>query len=220
MEHGRHHFSEAIESVNNELIKMGTLVEEAIRNSMQALVEHDAELAQKVIDADEKINNMELQIQDQLTILIATEQPVARDLRHIITSLKVVTQIERMGDNAVHISKTAIRLKDEEYIKPLLDLPKMADIGVRMLHEVLTAFAESDGEKAREISKQDDEIDHLNEQIWRELLTYMMEDPSCIQQATSFLFLARWLERFGDHVTNISEWIVYDATGSHSELNM
>lgn len=220
MEQGRHHFSAAIKNINNEIIKMGTLVEEAIRNSMQALVEHDAELAQQVIDADEKINNMELQIQDQLTVLIATEQPVARDLRHIITSLKVVTQIERMGDNAVHISKTAIRLKDEEYIKPLLDLPKMSDIGVRMLHEVLTAFAEADADKAREVSTMDDDIDHLNEQIWRELLTYMMEDPKCIQQATSFLFLARWLERFGDHVTNISEWIVYDATGSHSELNM
>jgi len=220
VEKGRQHFSAAIESINNELIKMGTLVEEAIRNSMQSLVEHDGDLAQQIIDGDEKVNDMELQIQDQLTLLIATEQPVARDLRHIITSLKVVTQIERMGDHAVHISKTTLRLKDEEYIKPLLDLPKMADIGITMLHDILTAFTEGDAEKAREVAARDDELDNINDQIWRELLTYMMQDPTCFHQATSFLFVSRWLERFGDHVTNISEWIVYDATGEHVELNI
>lgn len=199
---------------------MGTLVEEAMQSAMHALKTKDYELAGRTIDNDEKINQLELEIQDKLTVLIATEQPVARDLRHIVTSLKVVTQLERMGDHAVHIAKSAIRLKDEEYIKPLIDLPKMSEIGVQMLHEVLTAFAECDEKRAQQIAQMDDQIDNLNNQVWRELITYMMEDSKLIRQATSLLFVSRWLERFGDHVTNISEWIVYDATGTHTELNL
>jgi len=199
---------------------MGMLVEEAMQNAMHALKEKDYELAKKTIEEDTKINQLELEIQDKLTILIATEQPVARDLRHIVTSLKVVTQLERMGDHAVHIAKSAFRLKNEEYIKPLIDLPKMSEIGVQMLNEVLTAFVECDDTRARQIAEMDDQIDNLNDQVWRELITYMMEDTSLIRQATSLLFVCRWLERFGDHITNISEWIVYDATGTHTELNL
>ncbi len=220
MEQSRHHFSAAVESLNNEILKMGTLVEEAFRNAMEALKEHDLELAEKTIAGDEQVNKMELEIQDKLTVLIATEQPVAHDLRHTITCLKVVSQLERMGDHAVHIAKTAKKLEGEEYMKPLIDLPKMNTIGIQMLHETLTAFVDKDAEKARDICKRDDEIDDLNDQVWRELITYMMEDSSFIRQATSFLFISRWLERFGDHVTNISEWIVYDATGEHVELNL
>lgn len=220
MEAPRHRFSEAINHLNKDILKMGTLVEEAMQNAMHALKVKDYELAKKTIEEDTKINQLELEIQDKLTILIATEQPVARDLRHIITSLKVVTQLERMGDHAVHIAKSAFRLKDEEYIKPLIDLPKMSEIGVQMLKEVLTAFVECDDKRARQIAEMDDQIDNLNDQVWRELITYMMEDPSLIRQATSLLFVCRWLERFGDHITNVSEWIVYDATGSHTELNL
>ncbi|MFW5711543.1 MAG: phosphate signaling complex protein PhoU [bacterium] len=220
MEAQRHHFCEAINRLNNDILKMGTLVEEAMQNAMHALKTKDYELAGKTIDNDEKINQLELEIQDKLTVLIATEQPVARDLRHIITSLKVVTQLERMGDHAVHIAKSAIRLKGEDYVKPLIDLPKMGEIGVQMLHEILSAFTECDDKRAQQIAEMDDEIDNLNNQVWRELITYMMEDSSLIRQVTSLLFVCRWLERFGDHVTNISEWIVYDATGAHTELNL
>jgi len=216
----RHRFSEAINHLNKDILKMGMLVEEAMQNAMHALKEKDYELAKKTIEEDTKINQLELEIQDKLTILIATEQPVARDLRHIVTSLKVVTQLERMGDHAVHIAKSAFRLKNEEYIKPLIDLPKMSEIGVQMLNEVLTAFVECDDTRARQIAEMDDQIDNLNDQVWRELITYMMEDTSLIRQATSLLFVCRWLERFGDHITNISEWIVYDATGTHTELNL
>ncbi len=220
MEVPRHRFSEAINHLNKDILKMGMLVEEAMQNAMHALKEKDYELAKKTIEEDTKINQLELEIQDKLTILIATEQPVARDLRHIVTSLKVVTQLERMGDHAVHIAKSAFRLKNEEYIKPLIDLPKMSEIGVQMLNEVLTAFVECDDTRARQIAEMDDQIDNLNDQVWRELITYMMEDTSLIRQATSLLFVCRWLERFGDHITNISEWIVYDATGTHTELNL
>ncbi len=220
MEHGREHFNAAVRELNNEILKMGTLVEESFRNAMQALVDHDMELAEKIIVSDEKINDMELIIQDRLTVLIATEQPVANDLRHIVTSLKVITQLERMGDHAVHIAKAAKRLGGEEYMKPLIDLPKMSALGIQMLREVLAAFTERSEKKAREIAAMDDQIDNLNNQVWRELITYMMEDTKFIRQATHFLFIGRWLERFGDHVTNISEWIVYDVTGKHVELNM
>lgn len=216
----RRHYSDKMRELDHDILKMGTLVEEAVRNSMRALVEHDTQTAENVIADDEYINNLELTIQDKLTLLIATEQPVAEDLRHIITSLKVVTQLERMGDHAVHVAKGALRIAEEEYIKELIDLPQMAEYGIEMLHEVLNAFAENDKEKAIAVAKLDDKIDNLHNQVWRELLTYMMSDVKNINQATTLLFLSRWLERFGDHATNISEWIVYNCTGEHVELNL
>jgi phosphate transport system protein len=209
-----------VESLNNEILKMGTLVEESMRDAIEALKEQNIELAEKTIAGDDNINQMELEVQDKLTLLIATEQPVAQDLRHIVTSLKVVSQLERMGDHAVHVAKAARRLEGEQYMKPLIDLPKMSSIGIQMLHEVLNAFIERDEQKARTIAEMDDQIDDLRDQVWRELITYMMEDTKFIRQATTFLFISRWLERFGDHVTNISEWIVYDASGEHVELNI
>ena len=198
---------------------MGTLVEEAIRRSMQALKERDLELARKVIDEDEAINHMELSIQDKCIVLIATEQPVAGDLRGLITIIKIVTQLERMGDHALHIAKGALRLADETYMKKLIDLPRMADCAIRMIHDVLTAFMDGDQEKAIAVAAMDDEIDELHDQVMRECLTYMMQDPKNIPQATSFLFISRFLERLGDHVTNISEWICFNITGKHRELN-
>ncbi|WP_020612350.1 phosphate signaling complex protein PhoU [Sediminispirochaeta bajacaliforniensis] len=216
----RQHYSDEMRANDREILKMGAFVEEAVRKSMQCMLDQDINLADKVIRDDEIINNLELKIQDTLTLLIATEQPVAGDLRHVITSLKIVTQLERMGDHAVHIAKAAKKLAEQHYIKDLIDLPKMAEYGIEMLHEVLTAFAENDQDKAIAVAKIDDRIDSLHNQIWRELLTYMMSDVKNIDQATTLLFVSRWLERFGDHATNISEWVVYDCTGKHIELNM
>lgn len=216
----RQHYSEEMKALDREILKMGAFVEEAIRKAMQAMVDQDSALAEKVILDDEIINDLEQSIQDKLTLLIAKEQPVAGDLRHVITSLKVVAQLERMGDHAVHIAKSAQRLSGETYMKELIDLPKMAEYGIEMLHEVLTAFADGDQDKAIAVAKLDDRIDHLHDQVWRELLTYMMQDVKYINQATSLLFVSRWLERFGDHSTNISEWVVYDCTGKHIELNL
>ncbi|HKK66243.1 MAG TPA: phosphate signaling complex protein PhoU [Clostridia bacterium] len=216
----RKHYHEAIAEIDREILKMGAHVEESVGKAMSALVNQDTVLAEQVIAGDEVINRCEQQIQDRLTVLIATEQPVAGELRHIITSLKVISQLERMGDHSVHIAKAAVKLAKEKFVKSLIDLPKMAEYGMNMIHEVLTAFSDRDKDKAIDVAQLDDRIDELHNQVWRELLTYMMADVSTINQATTLLFVSRWLERFGDHATNISEWVVYDSTGEHIELNL
>ncbi|MBN1686497.1 MAG: phosphate signaling complex protein PhoU [Spirochaetales bacterium] len=216
----RHKFLEDLSEINQEVLKMGTLVEEAIRKSIQALKNRDTDLAKKVIDGDSAINNMELSIHDKCIILIATEQPVAGDLRGLVAILKIISQLERMGDHAVHIAKNALRLANETYMKKLIDIPRMAERAVQMLHEVLTAFMNNDQEKAIEVAAMDNEIDNLHDQVMRECLTYMMQDPANIPQATAFLFISRFVERLGDQVTNICEWICYNVTGKHRELNL
>jgi len=216
----RVHYIKAINDLNQEIIKMGTLVEEAIHRAIQCLLDQDILLAQEIIDRDEEINNKEIEIEDRCTLLIAKEQPVAGDLRHIITTLKIVTQLERMGDHAVHIAKAVLRLADEVYMKPLIDIPRMAEIGTGMIRDVLTAFMKGDSLLASEVAKRDDEIDNLHDQVLREVFTYMMENPKYIKQSANLMFISRYLERLGDHATNICEWIVYDITGKHVELNI
>lgn len=216
----RHKFFEDLGDINQEVLKMGTLVEEAIRKSIQALKNRDSDLAKKVVDGDTAINNMELSIHDRCIILIATEQPVAGDLRGLVAILKIVSQLERMGDHAVHVAKNALRLAGESYMKKLIDIPRMGELAAQMLHEVLTAFMNNDQQKAIEVAAMDNEIDNLHDQVMRECLTYMMQDPANIPQATAFLFVSRFLERLGDQVTNISEWICYNVTGEHRELNL
>lgn len=215
----RQHFSEMINSYKHDVLTMGALVEEAIRAATTALVQKDVELARRTIAADEAINRLELRIQDECINAIATEQPVASDLRTIMTIIKIVPQLERMGDHAAHIAKAAVQLAEEKYIKRLIDIPRMSEIVIGMVHGVLAAFIEHDAGKAEEIAKRDDEVDNLYDQVIRELITYMMQDPTCVKQAISLLFVARYLERLGDHVTNIGEWIYYDSTGMHRELN-
>ncbi len=216
----RQKFLEDLDTIHQEVLKMGTLVEEAIRKSIQALKNRDSALATKVVEDDTAINDIELSIQDKCIVLIATEQPVARDLRGLITILKITSQLERMGDHAVHIAKNALKLAGQTYMKQLIDIPRMGECAIRMLHEVLTAFMNNDQQKAIEVAGMDDEIDDLNDQVMRECLTYMMQDPAYIPQATAFLFVSRFLERLGDHVTNISEWICYNITAEHKELNL
>lgn len=216
----RKHYHKSLAELEQEVLRMGAFVEESLRKAMKALSERDEALAQSVISGDDTINNLELEIQDRCTIMLATEQPVAGDLRHIITSLKIISQLERMGDHAVHIAKAVKRINGESLIKPLIDLPKMAEIGAEMVHEALSAYADGNSEKAVEVAQRDEAIDELHDQVWRELLTHMMEDTHSINQATTLLFVSRWLERFGDHATNISEWVVYDCTGNHVELNL
>ena len=215
----RTRFLESLNAINQEVLKMGTLVEEAIRKSMQALKERNVDLANRVVEEDVVINQLELSIQDKCILLIAKEQPVAGDLRGLITIIKIVTQLERMGDHALHVAKGALRLADEPHMKKLIDLPRMADCVVQMIHGALTAFMNGDQEEALAVAAMDDEIDDLHDQVTRECLTYMMQDPKNIPQATSLIFISRFLERLGDHVTNISEWICYNITGKHRELN-
>ncbi|ABY93263.1 MAG: Phosphate-specific transport system accessory protein PhoU [Caldanaerobacter subterraneus] len=215
----RTHFEKELEELHYDVLKMGSLVEEAIANSIASLVNHDTELAQKVIDDDDRIDKIEVEIDNKCAKIIVTQQPIARDLRIVLTGLKIVTDLERMADHAVDIAKTTLRIAHQNYIKPLIDIPRMAEIVREMVKMSLDSYVRQDLELARAIGEKDDIVDALYKQIFRELLTYMMEDPRNIDQATQFLFVARYLERIADHATNICEWVIYLDTGEHIDLN-
>jgi len=215
----RQAFEEGLAALNQEILRMGVMVEEALRRAVESLVNKDGELARAVVAGDAAINQVEQEIEDRCIVLIAREQPVATDLRKLITSLKIVTQLERMGDHALHVAKGTLRLLPETYMKPLIDIPRMAEIGIGMIRDVLTAFLDNDAERAREVASRDRLVDELHNQVMREVFTYMMENSKFISQSISLLFISRFLERVGDHVTNICEWVVYGATGERVELN-
>jgi phosphate transport system protein len=216
----RHVFEKEMAAVNQEILRMGVMVEEALHRAVQSLVDRDEALARAVIADDAAINHMEQEIEDRCIVLIAREQPVATDLRKLVTGLKIVTQLERMGDHALHVAKGTLRLLPETYMKPLIDIPRMAEIGIAMIRDALNAFLDNDAQRAREVACRDQDIDELHNQVMREVFTYMMEDAKFISQSISLLFISRFLERIGDHVTNICEWVVYGATGERVELNI
>src|SRR6056297_1090153 len=209
-------FHEQLKDLENDMIKMGSMVEEAIHKSIKALQEKDLELAQEVLDEDDKIDDFEIKLEEETTRLIALQQPVAKDLREIIVISKLATDLERIGDHAWNIANMVLKIGDEPLIKPLIDIPRMTNIVTRRLRESLDAFINLDVEKAKEIAKEDDEVDVLDEQILRELLTFMIEDPSKIEQATSLIFVSRFLERIGDHSTNVCERVIYMKTGERN----
>ena len=216
----RHEFVAALEDLNQDILKMGVLVEEALRKAVGSLVNQDRDMARQVIEEDTAVNKMEVDIEDKCTVIIARDQPVASDLRQLITSLKVVTQLERMGDHAVHIAKAALRLADKKPMKPLIDIPEMGELCIHMARKVISAYIACDAREAEKIADMDEKVDNLRDQVMRELISYMLEDTKHISQSLDLLFVSRYLERFADHVTNISEWIVYNATGRHAELNL
>ena len=215
----RQHLLNRISDLDRNILNLGIYVNDALKKAITALKLNNLEMSKEVIDEDTKINTLEMSIQDDIILLIAKEQPVAGDLRHVITSFKIIAQLERMGDHAVHIAKETLRIGKTEYIKPLIDIPHMAEIGLEMLKGALDAFIASDADAACKIAGKDDIVDKLRDQVNRELLTYILEDSRSINQINSFMFITRWLERYADHVTNICEWIIYDATGKHVELN-
>lgn len=209
----RKSLDENIEKLKNEMLLMGSQVEEAIEKSIKALKNQDLELAKEVMGSDDKIDNYELELEEMCTRLIATQQPVAGDLRTIIVISKLATDLERIGDHASNIAKMVLNIGREPLIKPLIDIPRMTDIVTRRLKQSLKAFVELDVELADQIAREDEEVDVLDEQILRELLTFMLEDPKTIKQATSLIFISRFLERIGDHATNVCERVIYMATG-------
>ncbi len=215
----RQAFEEGLDAVNKEILRMGVMVEEALRRAVESLVNKDGELARAVVAGDAAINQMEQEIEDRCIVLIAREQPVATDLRRLVTLLKVVTQLERMGDHALHVAKGTLRLLPETYMKPLIDIPRMAELAIGMIRDVLSALLNLDAALAREVAQRDRLVDDLHDQVMREVFTYMMENSRFISQSISLLFISRFIERVGDHVTNICEWVVYSATGEHVELN-
>ena len=212
-------YDHKLNELKHEIIRMSSLVEELLAKSMKALVEKDVEEAERIIESDDVIDDLQEKVEEQSVMLIATQQPLAGDLRNIFAAVKMVTDLERIADYGVGIARTVIRLKDEEYIKPLIDLPRMTDIACEMLRKSVKAFADKDDALAIETAKMDNKLDALNKQIYRELLTYVMESPRHINQMMSFVLIARYLERVGDHITNICEWIVYNATGKKLDLD-
>ena len=216
----REQFTQQLDELTSKLVHMGTLVVESLQKAIKAFTNKDAEAAQKIIVEDEKINDLFIEIEEKATILIATEQPVASDLRRIMSIVKTSNNLERIGDHSVHLGKSTIRLKDETYIEPVISMiPYMADICIGMVNDALTAFMNSDVDLAVEVSKRDDEIDRLHEKLFDDIIQIMKTDPDIILQATDLLFIIRFLERLGDHVTHICEWIVYMSSGEHVELN-
>ncbi|MFE6949808.1 phosphate signaling complex protein PhoU [Heyndrickxia sporothermodurans] len=212
-------FEDRLTELHETLMSMGLLVEEAIYKSVTSLVNKNSELALEVVLDDERINEYEVEIEKKCFELIALQQPVGTDLRRIATMLKVATDLKRMGDHAVSIAKSTIRLKDETYLKPLIDIPKMAEIVKAMVREVLDAYISLDRDGAVAVSKKDDEIDKYLSMIFMELIEIMQQDSTKVNQALHFLLVAQHLERIGDYVTNVCEWIVYLKTGSLVDLN-
>lgn len=215
----RTHFEKELEDLHYDILKMGGLVEEAIGNSILSLTNHDTELAQNVIDKDDIIDEKEVEIDNRCSRIIVTQQPLAKDLRIVLTGLKIDTDLERMADHAVDIAKTTLRIADQTYIKPLIDIPRMSDVVREMVKLSLDSYVNQDVELAKTIKQKDDIVDGLYKQIFRELMTYMIEDPKNINQAAQFMFVARYLERIADHATNICEWVIYLDNGQHIDLN-
>ena len=214
----RQHFDDEIGALNKDILKMGLLVEEAVREGIEAFKDQDEDKARSVIKGDEAINNMENELCDQCAILLAKEQPVASDLRHIVGAIKIITQLERIADHGVHLAKKAIVLAGETYISPIVNLPRMEEIARAMMVDALNAFVERDSESAEEIAARDQQIDDLYTQVVRVILTYILEDNSKIEQGVELLSVARYLERFGDHVKNICEWVIFSERGEHADL--
>ncbi|HEY3066523.1 MAG TPA: phosphate signaling complex protein PhoU [Methylomirabilota bacterium] len=203
------HFHDELEALKQTLLAMGALVEDQIRRVMRALVERDSELAQDVIERDRQVNAWDVEVDEKCVELLALYQPAASDLRFITTAMKIVTDLERIGDQAVNIAQRTLELNREPQLKPYIDLPRMADNAQRMVKESLDAFVARDTGLARRVCAEDSTVDDLKEQIFRELLTFMMEDPRTIPRAIRLIFISRFLERVADHATNIAEMVVY-----------
>lgn len=205
-----------LENIHNELLKMGSMVEEAILHSIQSLKNKDIELAKQVIDADGKINEIEASIDDKCIKFIARQHPLAGDLREIMVISKMITDLERIGDHCEQIAKYTIKLKDQKYIKELIDIPKIADLVSKMVTKSLDAFVKRDADLARTIWKTDDEIDHMYKAIYNELMEIMEEDKMKIFQCVTFMFITAHLERIADYATNICEKTVYTCEGEYN----
>lgn len=209
----------AIDDLLDQILIQGSMVEKSIHDSVDALKQRDIEAAKSIYRGDLQINQKHFEIDENVITLIATQQPMARDLRLLTAVLEVSTELERMGDYAKGIARITIRLGDEPFIKPLIDIPRMAEVCVDMLHKVLAAFVDRDAEAAREIPKEDDLVDSLYNQVYRELMTYMIADPKTIDQANHLLWVAHNLERVADRVINICERIVFVVSGEMLEMD-
>ena len=211
-------FEHELQQVKDEILMLGSMVEQATLNAMEALKKRDVKASERIYEQDHVINEKRFAIENQCMILIATQQPMARDLRLLASMLDVASEMERMGDYAKGVATINIRMGDQPLLKPLIDLPRMAAKAVDMLHRALTAFMNEDVDAARSIPAEDDEVDALYDQIYRELMTFVIADPKVIERANMLLWAAHNMERMADRVTNICERTVFVVTGEIKEL--
>lgn len=216
----RETYQKNLREVQDEVLVMGSMIEKALERSMQSLKERNLELAKKVLEDDKDVDNKRFEIEQKIMELICTQAPMASDLRILLAALNIIVDLERMGDHAAGNAKIAIMIGNEPPLKPLIDLPRMTEKTISMLQRSLDAFIRHDAEAARQIVHEDDEIDNLYDQVFRELLTFMMEDPRTITRATRLIWVAHNLERTGDRATNICERVVFMVTGKMEELNV
>ncbi len=206
-------FDEELADLKVKILRMGSLVEDQIRQALKALIERDDDLAKQVIENDRRVNTMDVAVDEACLELLALQQPAARDLRFITTAMKISTELERMSDLAENICERAIELHEEPQLKPYIDIPLMAEHAIKMVGEALDAFVRADSVLARKVLVEDDYIDNLNEQIFRELLSFMMENTQTISRAIRLSFISKYIERIADHATNVAELVVYMVEG-------
>ena len=215
----RNRFDRQLQELNNEMIEMGAMIESAIEKSVSALVNQDVEKAKEAVKGDDIINHQEKNIENLCLKLLLQQQPVARDLRQISAALKMITDMERIGDHAADISEITILLAGQPYLKKLEHIQEMAKETMQMIVNAVDAFVEKDKEKAIAVMKRDDVVDDLFDKVKKELIRLIHENPDNGEQAADLLMIAKYFERIGDHATNISEWVVFSITGIHKELN-
>jgi phosphate transport system protein len=211
-------FHKKLKAIQDDVIAMGSMVEKSVERSIDALKNRDLGLAQQIIRGDQKINRKRFEIEENCVSLIATQQPMAGDLRTIVAVLSIIMELERIGDHAEGVAKIVLMIGDEPPLKPLIDIPRMAEKTVTMLRQSLDAFINHDADTARQVASEDDEVDNLYTQVFRELLTFMAEDPRTITRATRLIWVAHNLERSADRVTNICERVVFTVTGKMEEI--
>jgi phosphate transport system protein len=211
-------FESEIQHVKDEVLLLGSMVEDAIINTVEALKKRDIKAAEEILESDKLINKKRFDIENKLMILIATQQPMAHDLRLLASTMEIISELERMGDYAKGIANINIRMGDEPLLKPLIDIPRMAQKDVDMLHRALTAFVNEDVETAKSLPVEDDEVDALYNQIYRELMTFVIQDPKTIERANWLLWVGHNLDRVADRVTNICERTIFIATGEMGEI--
>ena len=212
-------FENELQQVRDDILVLGSMVEQSILDSVETLKKRDLKAAEGILAADREINKKRFEIENQLMILIATQQPMAHDLRLLASSMEIISELERMGDYAKGIANINLRMGDQPLLKPLIDIPRMAQKDVDMLHRSLTAFVEEDVETAKAIPIEDDEVDALYNQVYRELMTFVIADPKTMERANWLLWVAHNLERVADRVTNICERTIFIATGELVEID-
>jgi phosphate transport system protein len=205
------HFDEELNELRTRLLLMGGRAEAAVHKSIDALKRRDVGLAEEILAEDRAIDRLEMEIDESCIRLLALRQPVGQDLRFVTSALKIVNDLERVGDHAVNIAQSAVKLSKEPELKPLVDIPRMAEIATRMLTEALDAFVRNDATAARAILTEDDEVDHLKSQLFRELLSFMIEKPETITRSLELILVSRNLERVADLATNVAEEVVFIA---------